>query len=396
MVGADALASEQHPPMQPGDFSLYRADHFDIYYDSTRITDVGDVVIAADAAYADVTAFFGPYDYRTRIVLAANHLQYTDLLRVDSLPESNRAGSWGDGDSGTVVIEISDQVPGFGAVLTHEFARIAMRTKLIGNKYALPEWFAEGLASYVANDIPDRSRDAINRSCRDDKLMSVPQMEGLLEGTSDPNTNENDLSLARAQSGMLVSHIGQKYGDDYIRFILKDFGTTGDIDKAFTSRIGYTPEDVNTVWKVDLLRELVALDRQATAQRISGYVLDPTGKPVAGQTIAFTALRNDTAVFGKTYTTRTDGAGYYVLNMTYGPFKIYQERAGYAIVGDNITLQKNEVKLYNITLAEAGSATPEATVSPAAPDRGAIYAVLGVVNAAAILLIALVVLRTRK
>src|SRR5512147_1613132 len=132
-------ASSQYTPMPPGDFELYRSDHFDIYYDSTRITDLSTVIVAANNAYANVTAFYGDFEYRNRIILAASHSQYTSILynylTNDNITDDNVADSWGDAESGTIVIESPEQLSNFEAVLTHQFSHIAMRTELISNKY---------------------------------------------------------------------------------------------------------------------------------------------------------------------------------------------------------------------------------------------------------------------
>lgn len=171
---------------------------------------------------------------------------------------------------------------------------------------------------------------------------------------------------------------------------------TGDLDRAFMKRIGYTPEDINADWKMSLKGELSVKDGLVLSQRVYGYVLDASGKPVANETIAFISMRNDSYVFGKTYTAVTDDNGYYKLNLTYGPFSIHLDRPGYADVDENITLLKNEVRLYNVTLARSGVAGQNMMASPEIIDDQAIYIVLGILNAAAVLVIIFVFWRARK
>lgn len=400
MVGSGTLSSPDYVPMPPGDFILYRSDHFDIYYDSARIADISAAIVDAEEAYVTVTDFFGPYDYRVRVILAANHQQYTNILynylSDYNLSESNVASGWGDGERGTIVIEAPDELPNFKTVLAHEFSHIAMRTRLIDNKYSIPEWFSEGLAIYVSGDLSSTARAAVEDSCRNSKLMTVAQMEGIHERSTDPATNVNEVSMAYAQSGMLMEHIAKKYSDDTIKLIMQDFAPTGDLDRAFMKRIGYTPEDINADWKMSLKGELSVKDGLVLSQRIYGYVLDSSGKPVANETIAFTSMRNDSLVFGKTYMTVTSDDGYYQLNLTYGPFKIHLDKPGYDDVDDNITLQKSEARLYNVTLGKSELAGQNMMASPEIIDDQAIYIVLGILNAAAVLLIIFVFWRARK
>lgn len=130
------------------------------------------------------------------------------------------ASGWGDGERGTIVIETPDQLPNFKTVLTHELSHIAMRTRLIDNKYSIPEWFSEGLAIYVSGDLSSTARAAVEDSCRNSKLMTVAQMEAIHERSTDPSTNVNEVSMAYAQSGMLIEYIATKYGNDSIKLIM--------------------------------------------------------------------------------------------------------------------------------------------------------------------------------
>lgn len=393
------LASPQYVPMPPGDFVLYKSDHFDIYYDSTRIADVSDVAIDANAAYDTVTAFLGPFDYRARIIIAANHQQYGNILynylSNENVSENNVGSGWGEGERGTIVIESPEQLENFETVLAHEFTHIVMRTKLIDNKYNMPEWFSEGLAIYVSGDLSAASRALVEDACRNNKLMSVSQMEDIHVRSTDPSTSVSDVTMAYAQSGMLMEYIADKYGEESIKLIMQDFGPTGDLDKAFRGRIGYTPEDVNADWKVTLKGELSVRDGNVLSQRVQGYVHGSDGKPVANETIAFTCMRNESSVLGRAYTAMTNSSGYYQLNLTYGPFKVHLDKEGYQPIDDSITLQKSEVRVYNVTMSPVEVATQNLLAGPAL-DNGLIYILLGVVNVMAVLLIAFVFMRARK
>jgi hypothetical protein len=385
--------------MPPGDFVLYKSDHFDIYYDSTRIADVSDVAIDANAAYDTVTAFLGPFDYRARIIIAANHQQYGNILynylSNENVSENNVGSGWGEGERGTIVIESPEQLENFETVLAHEFTHIVTRTKLIDNKYNMPEWFSEGLAIYVSGDLSAASRALVEDACRNNKLMSVSQMENIHVRSTDPSTSVSDVTMAYAQSGMLMEYIAGKYGEESIKLIMQDFGPTGDLDKAFRGRIGYTPEDVNADWKVTLKGELSVRDGNVLSQRVQGYVHGSDGKPVANETIAFTCMRNDTSVLGRAYTAMTNSSGYYQLNLTYGPFKVHLDKEGYKPIDDSITLQKSEVRVYNVTMSPVEVATQNLLAGPAL-DNGLIYILLGVMNVLAVLLIAFIFMRARK
>ncbi len=395
-VGAGAPSSTDYVPMPPGDFILYRSDHFDIYYDPALIIDVSGVVVSSEAAYDTVTGFFGAFGYRARVILAADHQQYTRILYSYSdysLPGSNVSSSWGDGERSTIVIEAPGQIQGFDAKMAHELSHAVMRTKLADNKYSMPGWFSEGLAIYVSGDRSGNSIGAAEDACRNNKAMTVAQMEAALQR---PEGQAGEEETARAQSGMLMGFIAMKYGNDSIKLIMQDFASSGDLDGAFSERIGYTPEDINAGWKAALKGQLSVRDGQALS-RVYGYAMDLSGKPIANVTIIFTCMRNDSAVFNKSYITTTNNSGYYYLDLPYGQFSVHAGGQGYPGVDDNITLQKNETRAYNVTLSREGSLpAQDALASPQAGGDRATYIVLGVLNAVALLAIALVFWRTKK
>lgn len=393
-------ASSQYTPMPPGDFELYRSDHFDIYYDSTRITDLSTVIVAANNAYANVTAFYGDFEYRNRIILAASHSQYTSILynylTNDNITDDNVADSWGDAESGTIVIESPEQLSNFEAVLTHQFSHIAMRTELISNKYDMPRWFSEGLAIYISGDISDQGKSMVEDACREGKMMTVAQVETVLSGTGD-SASQGESEMAYAQSGMLMQYIVDKYGEDNVRYIMQDYATTGDLEKAFMKRLGYSPEGINADWQVNLKGELSARDGAVTSERVYGYVKDASGLPLGNETLVFTCMRNDSAVLGKPYTAKTNTSGYYSVNLTYGLFTVYLDHEGYVTVNNTLTIDKGQLRFYNIILTKSEPpATQNMLSGSGMADDTIVYAVLGIVNVLAVLLIVLIFWRTRK
>lgn len=395
------LASPEYAPMPPGDFELYKSDHFDIYYDSIRITDLSGTVMAANTAYDNVTAFFGNFDYRDRIILASSHSQYGNILynylTNENISNTEVASGWGDAERGTIVIESPDQLPDFQAVLTHQFTHIVMRTKLIGYKYDMPQWFSEGLAIYLSGDISDPSKTMVEDACRDGKMMTVAQIEEALGRPGDSAAGQSEADLAYAQSGMLMKYVVEKYGEENVKLIMQDYATSGDLEKAFMRRLGYSPEGVNADWQMTLKSELSVRDGVVTSERVQGYVYEPGGKPAANETIIFMCMRNDSAVMGKVYSAKTNGSGFYRVNLTYGLFKVQVDRDGYKPLDNSITLQKGETRLYNVTLATPDVAIKQDLLTgPEVEDNSMIYIALGVVNVLAILLIIFIFWRARK
>jgi len=203
--------------------------------------------------------------------------------------------------------------------------------------------------------------------------------------------------MAYAQSGMLMQHIIDKYGEDNVRYIMQDYATTGDLEKAFMKRLGYSPEGLNADWQVNLKGELSARDGAVTVEQVYGYVKDASGLPLDNETVVFTCMRNDPAVLNKPYTARTNTSGYYSVNLTYGPFTVYTDHDGYLPVNTTLTLDKGQLRYYNIILTKAEApATQNMLTAPIAADDTIVYAALAVVNALAVLLVVFVFWRARK
>jgi hypothetical protein len=401
LMSSGALASSQSYVIRPpADFTLDNLYNYgngstglDIYYDPTKLSDDGDVKIYADKAFDTVTSFYGQYNYRITLILAADHDQYVSLLNPDPTETQNVsadevASNYGYGVNGTIVIEVPGLVPNFEAVLTQQISDIVMRTELIGNKYNVPDWFSVGLSNYLTGNISNSSQISINALASQGKLMTIDQMESTLENSNDPN----DLSVADAQASMLMEYIGTYYGNSTINRVLTDFGPTGDMDKSFQSVTGVTPDEINTQWQDSLNVSLNNLKSQAIAQRIDGYVLDPDGNPVSNQSISFIPSSG-----GQPLLATTDGSGFYLLNLSSGTFTAHLSEPGYATINDVVTLNNSQVLEYNFTLADP---TPvPSTVLPANSgntDNGTIYVALAAVNAIALVLIAFVFWRTRK
>ena len=406
MVGSGTLASSQQFAIRaPADFTLDSQYSYgngstglDIYYDPTKLSNDADVKLYADKAFDTVTSFYGQYNYRITLILAADHQQYASLINPDvtdtqNVSASNIASNWGDGVNGTIVIEVPGQVPDFQTVLTQQISDIIMRTRLIANKYDVPDWFSYGLDTYISGNISNSSRVTIDNLCSQGKLMSVDQMEGLLERSGDPTVDPNDLSIAQAQSAMFMEYIGTYFGNNTINNVLTDFGPTGDMDKAFQRDTGYTPDDINAQWQSALNISLNNIKMQAIAQRIYGYVFDPDGNPIPNQTITFVP-----ATGGMPLLAATDGSGFYLLNLSTGTFTAHLIRSGYDVIDNTIILNNSQVLEYNFTFADPTPAPSTMLPSTGSSDAGSstIYAVLATVNVAALLLIAFVFWRTRK
>ena len=125
--------------------------------------------------------------------------------------------------------------------------------------------------------------------------------------------------------------------------------------------------------------------------------MDTSGNPMTYQTIVFISLRNDSPVIsGKVYEGKTDDTGYYDVNVTYGPMEVSVERTGYPTWDDNISVDRKEYKLYNVTLNSSSLETAIIQKANSENARDLMYIVLGAFNLLAIIVIVIVLRKTKK
>jgi hypothetical protein len=384
-------------PQVPEGFATQWTPNVDIYYSSGGAAGVPVVAADSEQAYSAVTRFFGNTPYRTKIIIGSSQGEYEHIIGVGTLPDYSMGTGWGDGDTGTIVIKSPELVPNFQTVLTHELTHIATRDYISGYKYALPEWLSEGLAVYVSGDLPADKRNMIEDDCRQGKLSSIDGLDSVLTSSTDAEANITDVGTAYSQSGMLVEYISDKYGNQTLLNILDAFGPTGDLDSAFMSVIGKTPQQVNEDWQGGMKAELDIEDGKVLYQTVDGFIVNQHGVTMPNETVSFTALRNNSVVTGTVYRAMTNESGFYELNVTYGPLLVLSQKPEYGGFNQTITLDRNEAKFLNITLNGTALELRLAAEAKAKQDHdNQMYLVLAAFNMIAVAGCAIVVLRYKK
>lgn len=389
--------ADSYVPKPPEGFAMQWQPNFDVYYSAGSQARIGEVAADATEAYSTVTAFFHGYQYRTKIIIASSQEEYESIMGLGKLPEYSMGTGWADGEKGTIVIKSPVLVPNFNTVLTHELAHIETRSYIQGYKYALPDWFSEGLAVYVSGDLPQDKRRTIDDRCREGRLMSIAQLEETHHTSTDEGADINEVGAAYTQSGLILEYIGQKYDNAAILKILDAFGPSGDINSAFMTVIGKSPDQINNEWRSERKGELDRVDGKILEQTVSGYVVDQHGMPMPNETVSFTALRNDSIVQGTLYRAMSNDSGFYELNVTYGPLLVVADKLEYEGYKETINLARKESKYLNVTLNGTALELRLAAEAKADADRrNTIYMMLVAFNAIAITAGAAIVMKFRK
>jgi hypothetical protein len=337
-------------PQCPEDFITVHGQDFDVCYGPASAGSAGIVGDDASRAYADASTFFHNVPFHPNVIVASSQEEYETILNAGDLPDYSMSSGWGDGDKSAIVIKRPELVPDFQTAMAHEMAHIATRSYIRGYKYALPEWFSEGLAVYVSGDLPAAKRGMIADKCLSGKLMSIEELDRVHRLSSTDEVTADGVSTAYAQAGMLAEYIEDKYGDGTLLAMLDHFGPVGDLDAIFVATVGDIPEGVNRQWQRELKAELDRRDGKILEQTVYGYVVDHRGNPMPNETVSFTALRNDSPVQGTVYKAVTNETGQYSVNVTYGALKVICDKPEYEGFDETITLARGQSLFQNVTL----------------------------------------------
>ncbi len=386
-------------PQPLSTFAVDKGAYFDIYYNSDYFTpvEISDIYTNMTNAYVDVTNFYGDYPYHTKVILASSHYEYKEILQDSNISEDETGYGYGDGNKGTILIKSPDLVPDFKSEIALDMARISTRSNLTNSKYDLPLWFSEGLAMYISGQLDQQATTIVDNRYRTGTLMSVDQMDLFEQRASYPQTDSNDVAVAEAQAGMVIQYVAQQDGNQSLLDIMREFDKDKDLDSAFLNATQKTPDGINADWQHTIATDVDLRDGNIVNQHVRGYVMDTSGIPMADQNVVFSSLRNDSpVVYGKIYQGRTDDNGYYDVNVTYGPLEVSVDRTGYPSWDDTISLNRTQYKVYNVTLN--GSALQSSITQKADNEyaKEMMYIVLGLLNLLAILVIVIIILKTKK
>jgi hypothetical protein len=251
-----------------------QGDNVILMYNPESVADIPAVMDEARDAYEEMDRFFGGYPYRTNIVVAGTNGEYRLFVNVGNAPDTAKARNWNVGYNGLIVIKSPEMLPDYEQVLTHQMARIAVRTRLNTTYKSLPEWYQDGLAAFVAGDITQDQRSAGVTLAITGQWMSLEELEWAYTNMTIFNFDEKEYSNARAQAATLVDNIGTMYGGRKLVEIVDDYARCGNLSQAFVNQTTFTPEALNTIY----LNLLSGNDTTPTGQ--AGNSPSPTVVPV--------------------------------------------------------------------------------------------------------------------
>lgn len=160
---------------------------------------------------------------------------------------------------------------GWAETLAHEFIHLVVSQK---SHNTVPIWLHEGIAKYYESawsgepgrGLHHKSFRLLKQAVQNNTLLSLAQMSPSIAKLP----SQELAALAFAQVFTLVGYIHTHFGNDAISKILTSMGQHIPLDKALKKHTGYTQEQLEKLWKKDLIQKTqtqdIALEKSIHSQ----------------------------------------------------------------------------------------------------------------------------------
>jgi hypothetical protein len=144
--------------------------------------------------------------------------------------------------SQTIYIDGSGVFASVRRVVPHEVGHVLIWRALGPEAGAVPRWFNEGLAEYIASPAPAYVDPAALAALRQGGTTSVSNLE---EAFQDPRA----VTAAYAESSSLVSFLVARKGEAVLPRLLRALRETGDFPRALRRTAGLSVDDLDQQWQ---------------------------------------------------------------------------------------------------------------------------------------------------
>jgi hypothetical protein len=197
----------------------------------------------------EIGEFFGGYPYTITVAVAGTNSEFRLLINVGDAPDTAKALNWNVGYNGLIITKSPAMLSDFKLTFKHQMARIAVRT-LQEHYKSLPEWYQDGVASFVAGDLTSDQRMAVSMKAVTGPWLSLEEIERAYKNMTIYNYDEQKNIDARSQAAALVDDIGTRFGGKALIEIVEDYTESGNLTQAFVNRTAFTPEDLNNAFRI--------------------------------------------------------------------------------------------------------------------------------------------------
>lgn len=266
-------------------------DHFEMRYNPNTVTGIPEVAAMVMKAQDDIDRLFGEYTHYTTIVIAGTNSEFRLFVNVGDAPDTARALNWNAGYNGLIVIKSPAMASDFKQALVHQMARIAVRSKMNTTYQSMPEWYQDGVASFIAGDLTQAQRGAMMIKANIGRWKSLTKLEWAYKNMTIYNYDEQEFRDARAQAAVLADDIGTRFGGKKLVAIIDGYKDNGNLTDAFVKETTFTPEAMNMALMNTLSGNTAASPSPSpkaggTNTSQSGNATSPTASPTLAPTAA--------------------------------------------------------------------------------------------------------------
>jgi hypothetical protein len=245
LVHADNLPAPTLTDSKYSFLTTRTGDHFEMRYNPNTVSGIPEVASMVMKAQDDIDRLFGEYIHYTTIVIAGTNSEFGLFINVGDAPDTARALNWNAGYNGLIVIKSPAMIADFKQALVHQMARIAVRSKMNTTYQSMPEWYQDGVASFIAGDLTQAQRGAMMIKATTGKWKSLNELEQAYKNMTIYNYDEQEYRDARAQAAVLVDDIGARFGGKKLVAIIDDYKGDGNVTGAFIKETTFTPEEMS-------------------------------------------------------------------------------------------------------------------------------------------------------
>src|SRR5438477_3526544 len=230
-------------------WNIYHATHFDIYFYDEEKPALEKVVDMAESAYDDLSRKFNyQISKKIPIIYYATHSAFEQTnVDLNFIPEG--VGAFAEPTRNRMVIPIDTTDEMLLHLVTHELTHIFEYEILFQGKFGKtvtanpPQWFMEGLASFMGNDEESRDRMILRDAVVNDHIPSITQ-------------SPQGYFVYRFGHAVF-KYIQEKYGWEGLRDFIYEYRNTlgSSVDKAIKRALDQTPEEFNTRFRTWLRKQ---------------------------------------------------------------------------------------------------------------------------------------------
>jgi Tol biopolymer transport system component len=223
------------------DWSVFRTEHFDVYYYPEEKQAAQDAARMAERGYAYLSKVLDhQIKQRVPLILYAslNDFQQTNIVS-DLLDQGTRGVT--ESLKNRVVIPLTGSYRELNHVLVHELVHafqydLMFKSEVRSKNFNPSLWFVEGMAEYLSVGMDNITRMWVRDGVLNDKLLTVSQLNSAA-----------DIRVYRLGES-LWNYIGETYGKETVGKIFKTAVQLGDVEQATKKVLGLDSKQLTEKW----------------------------------------------------------------------------------------------------------------------------------------------------